>query len=71
MVKVKTLFINILNFSIMKKKNLNKTLQLKTISVCNLNEVQGGRIGAEGTHYTHCIGPSTVCTDYCTITCQW
>ncbi len=54
----------------MKKKNLNKTLKFETISVYNLTEVQGGRFQAVGTHYEHCAGPSELCTDYCTITCQ-
>jgi hypothetical protein len=46
----------------MKKKNLNKKLNFKTISVYNLNQVHGGR--ALGTHE-----PCEVyeLTDWCTI----
>ncbi|QHI36906.1 hypothetical protein IMCC3317_22760 [Kordia antarctica] len=49
----------------MKKKNLNKKLTIKTISVSNLNELQGGRSDlAAGTHE-----PCEVyeLTDWCTM----
>jgi hypothetical protein len=53
----------------MKKKNLNKKLKIKPISVSNLSEIQGGRIAAAGTHYEHC--EPVKWSDWCTFTCQY